>query len=371
MFKKTICLLLLSIFGTGYTWSAQRTDEEVDLQALYRQIDEAMSLAPQYAAKRLSQIDDTRKKLATESRPDGQLPLAEQLFELYKPYRNDSALYYISLCVALADSLDRKDAAGLHLAQKALLCSRADMYLEALKLLNQVDKRVLSREGQTMYYWAWMHVCGEIASYSQLPDERNDYFALQDTYRDSLLAVAADDSEASLHLRMDVLTARKLYQDALDVSDNWLSKVAEGTHEGAYAAFYRSIVYEKLENGRLVRYWLGKSALNDIKCAVNDQASLFMLAERLCDDGDYERAYRYVRFCEQCNTTFLPQLHKYQVRYVSNVMEAVCKDGQARYQRLLLYGGMVVLLLSAVVIWLLFFRCRCRCHVQDGPQAGR
>ena len=35
------------------------------------------------------------------------------------------------------------------------------------------------------------------------------------------------------------------------------------------------------------RYWLGRSALDDIKCAVMDQASLIKLAELLNQDGDY------------------------------------------------------------------------------------
>ena len=153
---------------------------------------------------------------------------------------------------------------------------------------------------------------------------------------------------------MDVLTARKLYQDALTVSDSWLGKVAEGTHEEAFAAFYRSVVYDKLDNHHQVRYWLGKSALDDIKCAVYDQASLFMLAERLCEDGDYKRAYRYVRFCEECNMTFSSQLRNYQVRYVANVLEASYRDSQARYSKLLFIATTGAILLLGVVALLLF-----------------
>jgi ABC-type uncharacterized transport system involved in gliding motility auxiliary subunit len=107
-----------------------------------------------------------------------------------------------------------------------------------------------------------------------------------------------------------------------------------------------------------VRYWLGKSALNDIKSAVNDQASLFMLAERLCEDGDYDRAYRYVRFCEKCNTAFSPQLRNYQERYVDRVMQAVYQAANDRYSRLLTIACVGALLLIGVVVWLLWKRKR-------------
>jgi hypothetical protein len=78
-----------------------------------------------------------------------------------------------------------------------------------------------------------------------------------------------------------------------------------------------------------------------------------MLAECLCEDGDYERADRYVHFCEACNTAFSPQLRNYQVRYVANVMEASYQNSEARYSRLLMMACAVGLLLLGLVIWLL------------------
>lgn len=356
MKRTTVVFVLLTIIGAGSPLSAQESDKEVDLQTLYQQIDDAIDHAPQFAAQRIRQIDETRRMLLSESSLEKRFALAEQLYELYKPYKNDSALYAADMCIALADSLHRKDMMGLYLSQKAHQCSNAGMYVTALDLLKRVDKQALDREGLTQYYAAWMHVCGEIGSNSQQHDERWSYYGLQDSYRDSVLAVAEKGSEEYLHLKMDVLSARQQYQDALNVSDIWLSKVADGTHENAWASFYRSMVYEKLGNNRQLRYWLGKSALDDIKCAVNDQASLFMLAERLCEDGDFERAYRYVRFCEACNTDFSPQLRNYQVRYVANVLEAVNKNSQARYSRLLTIACVGAFLFLIVVALLLFRR---------------
>lgn len=348
--------MLLTVSAASSLVLAQSPRSDTDLQALYQQIDDAIEQSPQYVAKRLSEIGDTRSKFDAENSLEKQFALAEQLYALYKPYRNDSALYYADLCVLLADSLNRQDMAGLYLSQKARQCSNAGMYVESLNLLRKVDKHSLSREGLTKYYWAWMHVCGEIGSYSQLPEVRRNYFALQDSYRDSVLAVAEEGSEEFMHLKMDVLSARRLYQDALALSDSWISNVTDGTHENAFAAFYRSMVYDKLGNGLQVRYWLGKSALDDVKCAVYDQASLFMLAERLCEDGDYDRAYRYLRFTEVCNRAYTPRLRNYQVGFVATVMDAVYQNSQARYSRLLTIACVAALLFLGAFVWLLLRR---------------
>ena len=359
--KRTIAfLVLLTVIGTSSPLSAQDADEEQDLQELYRQIDDAIDHSPEYVAKRLGQIADTQKALRSESSLEKRFALAEQLFELYKPYRNDSALYMADLCISLADSLNRKDMVGLYLSRKAHQCSSTGLYVEALDLLKKVDRRALRDEGLTKYYAAWMHLCGELGSYAQQSEEQLSYYAMQDAYRDSVLAVADESSELYLHLKMDVLSGRRQYQDALGVSDRWLRKVSEGTHENAFAAFYRSVIYEKLNNGQQRRYWLGKSALDDIKCAVFDQASLFMLAECLCEDGDFERADRYVHFCEACNIAYSPQLRNYQVRYVANVMEAIYKHDEALYSRLLKIVCIAAVLLVCLVVWLLIRQKRHR-----------
>lgn len=359
--KRTIAfIVLLTVIGTNSPLSAQDADQEQDLQELYRQIDDAIDHSPEYVAKRLGQIADTQKALRAESSLEKRFALAEQLFELYKPYKNDSALYMADLCISLADSLNRKDMVGLYLSRKAHKCSSSGLYVEALDLLKRVDRRALGREELTIYYAAWMHLCGELGSYAQQSEEQLSYYAMQDAYRDSVLAVADESSELYLHLKMDVLSGRRQYQDALGVSDRWLRKVSEGTHENAFASFYRSVVYEKLNNGHQRRYWLGKSALDDIKCAVFDQASLFMLAECLCEDGDYERADRYVHFCEACNLAYSPQLRNYQVRYVANVMEAIYRHDEALYARLLKIACAGAVILLGLVAWLLLRQKRRR-----------
>ena len=341
------------LIGTGSRLSAQDYDDEKYLQNLYLQLDEAIDQSPEYVSKRVKDISETRKKLLAEDSQEKRFALAEQLFALYQPYMNDSALYYADVCIALADSLNRKDMTGLYLSLKALQCSNTGMPVEALDLLKRVDRPALGPKELTKYYAAWMHVCGEVGSHSPQRDVQLSYYAMQDDFRDSVLAVAEEGSEEFLHLKMDVLSARRQYQEALKVSDTWLSKVSEGTHEKAYASFYRSMVYDHLGNGRLLRFWLAKSAIDDIKCAVFNQASLFMLAEKLCEDGDYERAERYVRFTEDCNTAFSPQLRSYQVRYVTNVMEALYQHSQARYSRLLTIACVVGLLLLGVLVFII------------------
>ena len=359
--KRSIIIFILLTVTVGLTHAvATLDDEQMDLKALYQQIDDAISQSPQYVAEREHKITACRNRLLKETSEEKKVSIAEELFLLYQPFRNDSALHYAEVCINLADSLHRPDLVGRFRSLLAYQCSNSDMYAESLEQLRMVDRSALDKNGQCDYYNAWMHVCGEIGSYTQIKDVRERYFDQQNLYRDSVLMVADEGSEHDLHLKMDILNARQLYQDALKISDEWFEMVANKTHESAYAAFYRSMVYEKLGNHDMVCYWLGRSALDDIRCAVMNQASLLFLAEHLADDGDISRARRYVEFAKDCNYFFTPRLHNYQVNAVIKVIEKSNQANQSRANLMLVIASVVIVLLLIVLIFTVFRLRKCQ-----------
>lgn len=346
--------LLLSIAVDAVHAAFTQADEEADLEGLYQQIDEAIAQSPQYVAEREQHISACRDSLMMEKRADKRFPLAEKLFFLYQSYKNDSALHYAEVCISLADSLQRPDQKGRFRSLLAYQCSNSDLYAEAVEQLRMVDKSMLDEEGLCDYYNACMHLYGELGSYSRRPHVSKGYFDKQNLYRDSLLMITSEDSEHNLHLKMDILTGRRLYQDALDINNRWLRVVEGGTHESAYAAFYRSMVYDKLKNHDMTCFWLGRSAIDDIKCAVMNQASLLFLADHLANDGDISRARRYVDFAKQCNLFFNPQLRHYQVNAVVNVYKKSFQSSENQLHTTLLVSAIVMVLLLLALVYTIF-----------------
>ena len=75
-----------------------------------------------------------------------------------------------------------------------------------------------------------------------------------------------------------------------------------------------------------------------------NQASLLFLAERLADDGDIDRAHRYVEFTKGCNVTFCPLLRNYQVNSVVHVYEKSSQAAQKRANTILIVASVVIVL---------------------------
>ena len=91
--KNTVVLVWLALMPWSQV-SALVEDEDVDLEVLYRQIDEAIEESPQFVAFRENKIKKQRQLFLEERELENRFLLAEQLFAIFKPYKNDSALYY-------------------------------------------------------------------------------------------------------------------------------------------------------------------------------------------------------------------------------------------------------------------------------------
>ena len=331
-------------------------EESIDFDALYHQIDEAISQSSVYVTVREQKIDTYRDSLMRAKTAEQKILYAEQLFQLYKSFMNDSATHYAEVCINLAESLHRKDLIGRFRSLLAYQCSNTDRYTEALDELNKIDRHALDSTGLIAYYCAWMHVYGELGNYSTRKKIRQNYFDLQNLYRDSVLMVAEEGSEEWLHLKMDILTAQRKFQDALAISNRWLHIVTEGTHESAFAAFYRSVCHDHLQNHDQTCYWLGRSAIDDIKCAVMNQASLLFLAEHLAKDGDFDRALRYMDFTRKCNKTFSNHTRSYQYSSILNIIEKSHEATQDQVHQILFIAGAIIILLILALVFVLFIK---------------
>ena len=171
------CLVIAAAAASSQNTSPAQ--ESVDLEALYQQIDEAISQSSTFVAEHRKQLAVYRDSLRMESSPEKQMKMAEQLFQLYRSYRNDSALFFAEQCINLAQSLRRPDLAGRYRSLLAFQCSTSDMLTESLEQLRLVNRPALTNKELVDYYNAWMHVCGEMATLTQRKDKHQSYLAKQ------------------------------------------------------------------------------------------------------------------------------------------------------------------------------------------------
>ena len=116
----SLVLLTTQLYAQGVSFN----EESVDLDALYQEIDEAMTQLPHYVAERERKIAVCRDSLQNEDNLEKRVKTAEQLFLLYKPYRNDSAQYYAELCIGFSETMNlgTRQAGACGLLQRLDAC---------------------------------------------------------------------------------------------------------------------------------------------------------------------------------------------------------------------------------------------------------
>ena len=342
-------LLLSGLFFTSVVFSSA---QENDSQVILNQIDDAIEQSPKTVEQYERQIEDTRIQYVHASQSVEKYEKAFRLYELYKSFMNDSALYYLNEAEQWAEQQGKAALVGNCRALKAFQCSTVGYYNEALAFLRDIDKSQLDSAGLRNYYQSQMHVYGELGYYSNIPSMKDDYFNRQRLYRDSLFAIIDHQGQDYLMYRIQELKGRQQLEEAQKLSDQWLKRLNPDSRDYAIACYYRWMSSDSEDD---MRYWLAQSALSDVKHAVMDQASLLALAEQLNADGDLDRSYRYIRFTWDCNNRFNTRMRSWQITPILNVIEKNYQGAVDHNTKVLRTSIFVVSILAVLLLGVLFF----------------
>ena len=329
----------------------------IDLEKVYRQLDNAIERTEEFVAVRENRIQKYKTALEVTHDDKAQYEMCRNLFDEYRSYVSDSAIFYIGQCIMLAERMGDPvltDECRLLLAYQ---CAESGMYLESMDILNSIDEqRINGTSNRRQYYSTLAHLYRELGYYCKVPRLQQEYYAKQDHYN-RLIDTALDsvnDDEALQMKELECFVAGDA-QGALRYSDMRLKRVEEGSHEYAIVAFYRYLDYALQGDSVQARYWVTRSAISDVENAVMDQGAMWELANLLMADGDMERAYSYIRFAWQCASKFNTLKRNNQI---SPVMTAISDNYEAslkKANRLLLVLAIVSSLLAALFLGILFY----------------
>ena len=342
-------LLLLSFFLAITTVSGA---QDMSFSATLRQIDEAINESPQIVEAYERQLDETHQQYRAASSPDDKYRLAFKLYEQYKSFMNDSAVYYLEEAQLWAERQGKQALVGNCLALKAFQCSTVGYYNESLAFLRQINKQQLDSVGLRNYYQSQMHVYGELGYYTNIPSLKEEYFKLQRLYRDSLFSIIDHRDPIYLMYRVYQLQEQKRMEEARKLSDQWVKQLSPDSRDYAIACYYRSLSSDTDDDRKT---WLAQSALSDVRHAVMDQASLLALADLLNADGDLDRSYRYIRFTWDCNNRFNTRMRSWQIAPILNVIEKNYQSAVDHNTKVLRMSITVVSILALLLLGVLLF----------------
>ena len=294
--------------------------QKVNIDSLYNILDEAIANSPQYVAQRRASIAKLENELANAGSDKERYDLSYQLYDEYKAFVNDSAIYYLQKCITLADQTDNTQQANYCRAKLAFQCSNTGLYNEALYCLNNINSDKLDRQSLGFYYKACNHVYSELAFYGKIEGMNNGFSEKASEYETLMLEVLPTNGRDYLQRMEQTCMAQGRQEESMRYNDQWMEKVEKGSHPYALTAFYRYLEYQSRGDTLEMTHWLTESAIADVRNAVMDQGSMWELANLLMKLGDIDRAYRYIAFANDCASRFGTRLRSWQISPVVTII---------------------------------------------------
>ena len=325
-------LLLLFIFHT-FLFTLQAFSQR-NLTEYCQQIDDAIAHSQDYIAAREQKIAQARHALSLEATPRGKYQQNYLLFELYKPFVSDSAMYFLRQCISLADNMNDQSVAVRCRSLLAIRCSNIGMYDEALNILDSINAQHIDTLSLGTYYEAYNNVFSELAYYTRLDNMRQYYSMQSSRYEQLMLATLPSTSESCFLRREQHAQAEGKLDEAMRINDEWLNTVEP-----------------KLRGDSTeMMHWLVESVLADIRNASMDQGSMWELANELMLNGDIDKASSYISFTSDCANRYGSRQRNWQI---APLLATIAKNYKAQSERNTAQLWIALVVISILLLLLL------------------
>jgi DNA-binding CsgD family transcriptional regulator/type II secretory pathway pseudopilin PulG len=340
----TICCAL---FCAVPTWG--------DTKEGFRAIDEAIAHSSEYVARYERKITEARKALEVETSPEEVYSRCYDLYQLYRPFVSDSAMFFLQRCIQLADGQGKHADAVRCRSLLAIRCSSIGMYDEALNILDSIQPHGVDSISLGTYYEAYNNVYSELHYYTRLQEMKALYLQKAQHYEQMMLQYLPPTDEACFLRREQRAQNEGDLKKSMAINDEWLGTVEKGSHPYALVALYRYIEYKMQGDSVQMMHWLKESVLADIHNAVMDQGSMWELANELMLKGDIDRASRYISFTSDCANRYGSRQRNWQIAPLLTHIAKEYKGQSERTTRQLRITIALISILALLLLGLLFF----------------
>ena len=289
-------VVFLAIFTFQILLQAFSNNVENDLEKLLRQLDQAIEDKQVYMEikeKRIAGIKELGK--SWDLPLEQQYLLNKQLVAEYESYISDSALSYIERNLEIAYTLLNSNLINETKVHYASILSVLGMYYEALEKLNSINRAEITEGIKRDYYGSFGQVYGYLADYSIGEKYSNNYRRFAELYRDSSSIMWNADTVSNPIIYADRLISRNEIKHAREVLQPFYESLKHDSRESAIAAYQLAYTYKMEDNTAVQKKYLILSATADIRSAVMENASMRELAMIFYEEGDIDRAYKYIK----------------------------------------------------------------------------
>ena len=323
--------------------------------ALVEQLDQTVAAHQSYSNKKAVEISKLKGLLNYTSSDLQKYAVYGKLYSEYKSYQSDSALVYARKSFQIAEKLNdiqKINNARLNLAS---IMGTLGMYKEATEILTTININT-TPDLKGYSFTVNSVVYGYMADYAASLQEKEKYVLLTKKYRDSSLNLYPTTSSAYIMAKSSTLLDAGKHKETLALLLNYFPNIAHNSPDRAVIAYLISQAYRGKKEPQQEKKWLTISAISDLQLAKKEYISLRSLAFIMFENGDIDRAYKYIKRSLEDALFCNARLRTYEIsKMLPIINEAYQKQNETNRIQLILFlisASILSLFLLAVLILL-------------------
>ena len=331
----------------------------------FQRLDSLIAAQLQIVAAKEARLAQLKSDLGKEMTAPGRYAALKRLYEEYSAYQYDSAYAYVNQCIRLAQSMGDESLLNESRLNLAHILSTACLMDKAQQTLNQIDTTRLSPGQLVVYHRTLTDLLIYQAEYMQGTQYAEEYVQQLVRVRRAAIAINVPHDNINYQItQAECFSDDNQPQRAIELLSKLMDNYRSGERMYSIITSTMSFYYSQLGDKEHQMEYLIKSAESDLEGCIRENTSLRAIADRLFDEGDIDRAYRYMRVAVDDANFYGTRLRNIQAsRIVPKILSAYqTKQEQGHRKMMWLLGiiSVIALLLvgGVIAIYQLFKRYR-------------
>lgn len=330
----------------------------------YARLDSLIGAQPSIVARYEQRLTALKQQLANAKNDTERYARLYELSEAYASFQNDSARAYVRQAVELADRLGDVTLQNQSRLLKVHILSGAGLLETSQREIESINPATLAPGQMGMYYRLLIEYYIYQAEYNQHTEYESEYVQhLIALRKEALEKIPATDG-GYLITEAEVLSDQNKRAEAIDMLKKQLSHCHSGDRTYSILTSTIAFIYSIMGDREEQKHYLILSAESDLEGGIRENSSLRVLSSLLFDEGDFDRAYRYLSCCISDASFYGARIRNSQASALMPQVLAAYEDSQQRSHRnvLILLGiiSFVALALAAALfgLYVVFRRLR-------------
>ena len=320
-------------------------------QDAFQRLDSLISAQPQIVAAKEVRLAQLKKDLAKETTAAGRYKATKRLYEEYSAYQYDSAYAYVSECLRLAQAMCDDMLMNESRLNLAHILSTACLMDKAFQTLSQIDTTRLSPDELILYHRTRTDLLIYQAEYMQGTQYVQEYVRQLMAERRAAIATTVPHDNVNYQLTLaETYADNNESQRAIELLSGLMGDYHSGERLYSIITSTMSFHYSQSGDKDKQMQYLIKSAESDLEGCIRENTSLRLIADRLFDEGDIDRAYRYMRVAVDDANFYGTRLRNIQAsRIVPKILTAY-QTKQDRNRRNMMWLLGIISVIAAMLV---------------------